>query len=103
VVCLKGRLDLKEEPAKIACLEVKRPDLGDGDAPPLRIKLSPGSLNESMVSRLKGLLQEHPGDTPVFLHLDRTVLRLPDQFRVDGRNGLFAELRVLLGANGLVV
>jgi DNA polymerase-3 subunit alpha len=102
VVCIKGRLDLKEEPAKAVCLEVKRPDLADGDCPPVRIKLSPGSLSESMIGRLKGLLQEHPGDTPVYLHLDKTVLRLPDQFRVDSRNGLFAELRVLLGANGLV-
>jgi hypothetical protein len=39
----------------------------------------------------------------VFLHLDRTILRLPDEFRVDSRNGLFAELRVLLGPNGVVV
>jgi DNA polymerase-3 subunit alpha len=103
VVCVKGRLDLKEEPAKIICLEVRQPDLSDGDAPPVRIKLSPGSLTESLVGRLKGLLTEHPGDTPVFIHLDRHVLRLPDEFRVDSRNGLFAELRVLLGANGLVV
>ena len=110
VVCVKGRLDLKEEPAKIICLEVRRPDVSEGDSPPVRIKLSPGSLTESLVGRLKGVLAEHPGDSPVFLHLDQAaaerkeiVLRLPDQFRVDSRNGLFAELRVLLGANGLVV
>ena len=103
IVCVKGRLDLKEEPAKIMCLEVKRPDLSDGDDPPVRIKLSPQSLTDSTVGRLKAVLQEHPGDTPVFLHLETTVLRLPDDFRVDSRNGLFAELRVLLGPNGLVV
>jgi DNA polymerase-3 subunit alpha len=103
VVCIKGRLDLKEEPAKIICLEVKRPDLSDGDAPPVRIKLAPSAVTGSVVTRLKALLEEHPGDTPVFLHLESTVLRLPDDFRVDSRNGLFAELRVLLGPNGLVV
>jgi DNA polymerase-3 subunit alpha len=103
VVCIKGRLDLKEEPAKIMCLEVRRPDLSDGDSLPVRIKLSPGALTEGMVGRLKGLLSDHPGDTPVFLHLEQTILRLPDEFRVDSRNGLFAELRVLLGPNGLVV
>jgi DNA polymerase-3 subunit alpha len=103
VVCIKGRLDLKEEPAKIVCLEIKRPDLSDGDDPPVRIQLAAGSLTDTVVGRLKSMLQEHPGDTPVFLHLDKTVLRLPDGFRVDTRNGLFAELRVLLGPNGLVV
>ena len=103
VVCVKGRLDLKEEPAKLICLEVKRPDLSDGDAAPVRIKLAPNFLTDTVVGRLKSVLQDHPGDTPVFLHLDKTVLRLPDNFRVDSRNGLFAELRVLLGPNGLVV
>jgi DNA polymerase-3 subunit alpha len=103
VVCIKGRLDLKEEPAKIICLEVKRPELSDGDAPPVRIKLPPSAVTGSVVARLKALLEEHPGDTPVFLHLDTKILRLPDDFRVDSRNGLFAELRVLLGPNGLVV
>ncbi|MDQ4098474.1 MAG: DNA polymerase III subunit alpha, partial [Actinomycetota bacterium] len=103
VVCIKGRLDLKEEPAKIVCLEVKRPDLSDGDDPPVRIKLPAGSVTGSVVARLKAVLEEHPGDTPVYLHLDTKILRLPDDFRVDSRNGLFAELRVLLGPNGLVV
>ncbi|MEW6153275.1 MAG: DNA polymerase III subunit alpha [Actinomycetota bacterium] len=103
IVAVKGRLDLKEEPAKIICLEVKRPDLSDGDDPPVRIKLAAGSLTDSVVGRLKAVLLEHPGGTPVFLHLDKTVLRLPDELRVDSRNGLFAELRVLLGPNGLVV
>jgi len=103
VVCVKGRLDLKEEPAKLICLEVKRPDLSDGDAPPVRIKLAPNFLTDTVVGRLKSVLQDHPGHTPVFLHLDKTVLRLPDNFRVDSRNGLFAELRVLLGPNGLVI
>ncbi|MGH9276587.1 MAG: DNA polymerase III subunit alpha [Acidimicrobiales bacterium] len=103
VVLVKGRLDLKEEPAKIICLEVKRPDLSDGDDPPVRINLAPGALTDTVVGRLKAVLLDHPGDTPVFLHMDRTILRLPDGFRVDSRNGLFAELRVLLGPNGLVV
>jgi hypothetical protein len=69
----------------------------------VRIKLAPSAVTGSVVTRLKALLEEHPGDTPVFLHLESTVLRLPDDFRVDSRNGLFAELRVLLGPNGLVV
>src|SRR5919202_5612468 len=46
VVLVKGRLDLKEEPAKIICLEVKRPDLSDGDDPPVRIKLTANSLTD---------------------------------------------------------
>jgi DNA polymerase-3 subunit alpha len=102
VVCVKGRLDQREEPAKIICLEVQRPELvADGGAP-IRINLPAASATGTMIGDLKKMLQEHPGDAPVFLHLGQKVLRLPDQFNVDARNGLFAELRVLLGPNGLV-
>ena len=122
VVCVKGRLDKgrTEEPPKIICMQVKRPDVSTDPCPPVRIKLPPHSLSESLLGRLKSLLRDHPGESPVFVHLDRSghpaveappapdgerkgvVLRLPDEFRVDSHNGLFAELRVLLGPNGLV-
>jgi DNA polymerase-3 subunit alpha len=46
-------------------------------------------------------LSDHPGDSAVFVHLESpektTVLRLGDDYLVDAGNGLFAELRVLLG------
>ena len=102
IVCVKGRLDLREEPAKIICLEVKRPEITSDAAPPVRIKLNPHAVTESLLQQLKGVLADHPGRTAVLVHFDSTVLRLPDTFRVDARNGLYAELRVLLGPNGLV-
>jgi DNA polymerase-3 subunit alpha len=54
-----------------------------------------------VVDRLKRLLREHPGDSPVFLHVGDTVLRLPPEFNVDSRRGLIGELRVLLGPNAI--
>ncbi len=102
IVCVKGRVDLREEPPKLICLELKRPEVSSDPHPPVRIKLSPASVTESLLGRLKGVLREHPGGAEVLVHFDRTVLRLPDEFRVDSRNGLYAELRVLLGPNGLV-
>jgi len=102
VVCVKGRIDLREEPAKIICMELKRPDLSPDHSRPVRIKLDTSDLAGPTLSKLKVLLREHPGSQPVFVHLDSTILRLPDEFRVDAGNGLVAELRELLGANGLV-
>jgi DNA polymerase-3 subunit alpha len=102
IVCVKGRLDLREEPAKLICLELNCPELCPDPSPPVRIKLSPNAISGPVLDTLKGLLRDHPGEAPVFVHLGETVLRLPDEFRVDSRNGLYAELRVLLGANGLV-
>ncbi|MGI9033907.1 MAG: DNA polymerase III subunit alpha [Acidimicrobiales bacterium] len=102
IVCVKGRLDGREEPAKLVCLEVKRPEVSCDPHPPVRIKISPNAVTESMLDRLKVVLRDHPGESQVLVHFGSTVLRLPEQFGVDSRNGLYAELRVLLGPNGLV-
>ncbi len=72
-------------------------------APPLRIRVAAHRLDEHLISQLKGLLVEHPGEAQVFLHLgEQQVLRLPDQFCVDTTRGLMGELRVLLGPDALV-
>jgi hypothetical protein len=50
------------------------------------------------------LLAAHPGDAEVYLHLgERQVLRLPADYCVNPSGGLVGELRVLLGAEAVVV
>ena len=60
-------------------------------------------LDGERVTKLKAILAAHQGDSPVLVHLagpdKETVLRLGDEFRCDARNGLFAELRILFGAD----
>ncbi|MCU1449301.1 MAG: polymerase alpha subunit, partial [Acidimicrobiales bacterium] len=102
IVCVKGRVDLREEPAKIICLELKRPELVVDHATALHVNLPATRVTGSLIDSLKRVLLDHSGPKPVFLHLGEKVLRLPDQFNVATDNGLFAELRVLLGPNGLV-
>lgn len=102
VVCVKARIDNRDDAPKCMALEIQvfEPIL-DG-APPVRIRLSPNALSELLLTQLKGLLGEHPGESEVFLHLgDRQVLRLPDQFNVDSSSGLVAELRVMLGPDAI--
>jgi DNA polymerase-3 subunit alpha len=103
VICVKGRLDLREEPAKLVCMDLRRIEVDDGPIPALRLALPLAGLRQSLVDDLKRVLLEHPGESPVLLQLGEKVLRLPDQFRVDGRNGLLAELRVLLGPSGILL
>jgi DNA polymerase-3 subunit alpha len=99
VVCVKGRIDQRDDQPKLVCLELKRPDLDTDSGRPLRISLPITQLTDATVSRLKRLLSEHHGPSPVFLHVGEKVLRLAEQFTVDAGNGLVGELRVLLGAN----
>jgi DNA polymerase-3 subunit alpha len=102
IVCVKGRVDLREEPAKIICLELKRPELVADQNSALHINLPANRVTGSLIEDLKKVLLEHGGPVPVFLHLGQKVLRLPDHFNATTDNGLLAELRVLLGPNGLL-
>ena len=106
IICVKGRLDMREDQAKIIAMEIMRPELMIDGGPPLRIRIKPHQLDEMKSRKLTEILNQHPGESPVFLHLDQpsktTVMRLGDDFLVDARNGLFAELRVLLGADCII-
>ncbi|MET0921108.1 MAG: DNA polymerase III subunit alpha, partial [Acidimicrobiia bacterium] len=101
IVVVKGRVDQRDDIVKIIAMEVTRPELVLDGGPPVRIKVRINGLSDAKVVRLKELLSVHPGDSPVFVHLESpektTVLRLGDDHLVDAGNGLFAELRVLLG------
>jgi len=101
VVVLKGRVDLRDDRLKLVCMEVQRPELAVDGNTDLRISLPLNSLTDRKVDGLKRLLSEHPGDSPVFLHVGDKVLRLPSEFNVDSRRGLVGELRVLLGPNAI--
>ena len=102
VVCVKGRLDQRDDQPKLICMELKRPELVLDGGPPVRVNLPAAGLSDGLVDQLKVLLLNHPGNSPVYLHVGTKVLRLSDQFNVDASRGLIAELRVLLGPNGLV-
>jgi len=102
VFVIRGRIDTRDDQVKLVCMEAQRPELPVDGAAELRVQLPLGALTEPVVDRLKGLLAEHPGSEPVFLHVGQTVLRLPAEFNVDSRRGLLGELRVLLGPNAIV-
>ena len=101
VVVVKGRIDLRDEQPKIVAMEIRRPVLA-GDAQELRIALPLGAMSDTTVGRLKEILVEHPGVSPVLLQVGAKVIKLPPEFNVDSRNGLVGELKVLLGAGAVV-
>jgi DNA polymerase-3 subunit alpha len=101
-VCVRGRIDTRDDQPKLVCMGLTRPQLVADDGPPLRICLPLASLTDSLLEGLKQLLVDHPGPSPVFLHVGAKVLRLPDELNVDARSGVVAEVRVLLGPNAVV-
>ncbi|MGQ0804093.1 MAG: DNA polymerase III subunit alpha [Actinomycetota bacterium] len=103
IICVKGRLDLRDEQPKIIAMDVTRPELVLDGSPPVRVRVKLGALSAEKVERLREILREHPGESPVYVHLDSpektTVLQLADDFLVGSSNGLYAELRILFGAD----
>src|SRR5579875_1975444 len=97
VVLVKGRLDNRDEVPKLICSELRRPELVPAGSEPLRVALPLGAIDGDRLGRLRELLSEHPGGSPVLLHVGEKVVRLPDDLRVEPTPGLLAELRVLFG------
>jgi DNA polymerase-3 subunit alpha len=102
IVCVKARLDLREDQPKLTVLEVKKPELVVDGVETVHIRLPLNALSDSLIDRLKEVLAAHPGDSPVLLRVGSKDLRLSPEFNVDARNGFAAALRELLGPQALV-
>jgi len=105
IVVVRGRLDKKDDIPKFIAQDLEIFDSAQMTASiPLRLRLPVHAQDPGTLDALKILLNDHTGDSDVFLHLDgKQVIRLPETYRVDTGNGLVAELRVLLGPDAVVV
>jgi DNA polymerase-3 subunit alpha len=103
VIVVKARVDGRDDQPKLIAMDIEPFEPMSGEAFPLRLKVAAAALSEALIEELKRLLAEHPGDSPVLLHLgDKQVLRLPPAWTVDVAPALLAELRVLLGPTAIV-
>ena len=96
ILCVKGRLDMRDDTPKLVVMEVRKPVLEGGA--PLRLRLPVATLGEADVGRLKDVLARHPGPSPILLELAGKLWRLPSHWNVNDANGLVGELRELFGA-----
>ena len=102
IVCIRGRLDVREDEAKLVAAEITRPEFAPDDANlPIEVAVPVLSLTETLVARLHELVIEHPGSVPVHLRLGDKLLRLPPQFNVDPGGGFVGALKELFGAQAV--
>jgi DNA polymerase III subunit alpha len=106
VVVVRARVDGRDDTPKLIALEVKPPDLADPGTSPVVVNLEARTCDDGMVNRLKHILGSHRGKAPVHLQIrgasSTMVVRLGDEFRVDPRNGLYAEIKAELGPDALL-
>jgi DNA polymerase-3 subunit alpha len=104
ILVVSGRLDHRGDDVKVVAATINEPDLRPDGA--LRIKVAAAALSQTLITKLKAVLHNHPGAAPVFLHMtsetgELKVIRLGEDFRVEPRSALYAELKELLGGRAL--
>ncbi|MFL6295181.1 MAG: DNA polymerase III subunit alpha, partial [Actinomycetes bacterium] len=106
VVVVKARVDARDDTPKLVAIEVKPPNLSEPGSAPVVLNLEARACNDGVVSRIKHILGSHRGKSPVHLQIrgarSTMVVRLGDEFRVDPRNGLYAEIKAELGPDALL-
>ncbi len=105
VIIARARVQKRDDESKlmVQSVEVFETDSFSSSAP-LRLEVRPDQLSESLIAELKRVLIEHSGESQVYLHLsDTQVIKLTAEFNVSTENGLIPELRVLLGAEAVVL
>ena len=104
VLVVAGRVDQRGDSLKFIAQRIHEPDIDTERV--VRLKVAAQRMSVDLVSRLKEVLSNHPGPTPVFLHLEGkpadTVVRLGPEHAVEARTSLYAELRALLGSDSVL-
>jgi len=105
IVAVKGRLDRRDDTRvgfmvqDVTIIE----GLDTASAAPLKLRVPATSLTELKIHQIRKILREHPGDSPVYLHIGQgKVLRLADEFCVD-LDRVVGELRMALGHDAVVL
>jgi len=104
IVLVKGRIELRDENVKLIAQQLIKPNLVAA-ASSLKVRMAVSFCTPDVLEQLKSVLADHPGPSPVLLHLEATgkttVVKLSG-ISVELRGGLFAELKAVLGADALV-
>ena len=99
ILLMKGKLDHRGEDVKLIVREIVEPKVSDASV--VRLKLAAERMSPDLIGRMKSVLANHPGTAAVLLEMrsgsGHKVLRLSDEFRVEPRSALYAELGELLG------
>ena len=106
IVTVKGRVDGREDTPKLMAMDITRPEIHIDSGPPVRLRVEVGALTDDSVVRFSEILAAHPGDSPVFVHLVGAEKETDPAPRrrvlLQRANGMFAELRILFGADCIV-
>ncbi len=106
VVVIRGRIDRREENARITALDMSMPDVSAAPTGPVVITIDSVRVTPPLVERMKEILRSHPGNREVHLKLENgkggVMMKIDDSLRVTSSPSLSADLKQILGADCLV-
>jgi len=106
VIVVRGRIDKREESARITALDMTIPDISGAPTGPFVITMDVTRVTPPLVDRMKEILRSHPGPREVHLKLDdgkkELVMKIDDELRVTASPSLSADLKSVLGPDCLV-
>jgi DNA polymerase-3 subunit alpha len=105
IVVVKGRVDRRDDQARLMAMDLSIPEITAADAAkPVIVALPSTRCTPPLVERLKEVLASHPGPAEVHLKLlngrKATLLRLAP-LRVAPTTALMADLKALLGPGAI--
>jgi DNA polymerase-3 subunit alpha len=105
IVVVRGRVDRRDEQARIMAMDLAIPDITAPDATkPIVLVLSPSRCTPPLIERLREVLCSHPGGSEVHCRLGsgtRSSLWRLGPMRVASSPALMADLKALLGPGAL--
>ena len=107
IICIKGKLEKKEDQVKLTALEFLTPNLKSPEDKVLTLNIPLPRADDRVLETLKSVIKSHPGPNKVQIQImgssKTTLLRLNEDFRVETSSSLFAELRSLLGESNVTL
>ena len=102
-VIMTGRVDRRDEAAKIICLDIDELQSDEeSKVTSIEVRIPSTGTTTKHLENLASLLSEHPGTCDVYVHLGSKRIWLGADVRINPDNGLLGELRVLLGADSII-
>jgi DNA polymerase-3 subunit alpha len=103
IVAVRARLDHRDDQPKLIALDVNRLTLAAPDAnQPVVLQIRPAQATASLLAKLKELICDHAGSTPVRVQLGEKLYQLPPEYNVEAINGFVGALKELLGVGAVV-
>jgi len=103
IIAVTGKIQRRDEVASIRPSDVSIPDLSVLESAPVSLSLPPNRLNEATLGRLKNVLTNHQGTTPVRVILvengKRITVQAGDKYRVNKTPELYSDVKAILGIN----